>query len=110
MSFILPHGHIKLEQLMAVTQELATGSDRAVAIVGGALIETILTYALISRFHKNEKITDQLFRSTGALGSFSTKVDMSFLTGLCGPKAYRDLVTVKDIEKRLRTLIESGQL
>jgi hypothetical protein len=78
-------------------RELATGSDRAVAIVGGSIVETSLTDALKIHLHESKKITDELFRSTGAFGMFTTKVHLGFLIGLYGEAAHRDFIVIKDI-------------
>jgi len=60
-------------------RELATGSDRAVAIVGGSIVEMSLTDALKTHLHESKKITDELFRSAGAFGMFATKVHLGLL-------------------------------
>jgi hypothetical protein len=68
--------------------------------VAGTIVELTLTAALKAFLHPNEDITNELFRSTGALGVFATKIDLGFLTGLYGKDAHRDLVTMKDIRNR----------
>ena len=74
--------------------------DRSVAIIGGTIVEMTLTAALKAYLHPNTKITDDLFRTTGALGTFATKIDLGFLVGLYGEDAHRDLITTKEIRNR----------
>ena len=80
--------------------QLNTESDRSVAIIGGTIVELTLMAALKTFLHPNEKITKELFKTTGALGAFSTKIDLGFLIGLYGHEAHRDLITMKDIRNR----------
>lgn len=84
-------------KLFDVFQELQNGSDRAVAIVGGSIVEECLELALLAHLHRNKKITDQLFASSGAFGAFATKIHLGFLTGIYGPDAHKELSIVKDI-------------
>jgi hypothetical protein len=79
---------------------LNTESDRSVAIIGGTIVELTLIAALKAFLHPNEKITKELFKTTGALGAFATKIDLGLLVGLYGDEAHRDLVTMKDIRNR----------
>jgi hypothetical protein len=60
----------------------ATQSDRAAAIVAGSFLEEHLTTRIQLRMHKNAKITKALFRPSGPLGAFATKIDLGFLMGI----------------------------
>lgn len=86
--------------LWEVFKELQHGSDRAVAIVGGSIVERCLELALISHLHRNKKITDQLFRPSGAFGSFATKIHLGLLTGIYGSAGHKELAIVKDIRNK----------
>lgn len=88
------------EEISAVFSELHNGSDRASAIVGGAYVESELENALIRSMHKDETITKELFKFTGALGSFGAKIQVGKLTGLYGYEFYRDLETIKKIRNQ----------
>ena len=81
----------------AMDELIKTKSDRAIAIVGGSIIEQCLEAAILERFHHNKAIRDRIFNPSGALGSFSSKIDMGFLLGIYAAPAHRDLRTVKDI-------------
>jgi len=45
---------------------------------------------------------------TGALGAFSTKIDLGYLIGLYGSKAHRELITVKDIRNKFAHALDVG--
>ena len=55
---------------LLVLRDLAVMSDRAVAIVGGAIIEDRLTTALKASLHSDKKIDEAMFQPMGPLGTF----------------------------------------
>ena len=75
------------EALMDVYSEIESGSDRAAAIIAAAFVEDHLASAIKARFHPDEKLLNETFRSTGPLGSFSAKISFAFLIGLCSKEA-----------------------
>ena len=94
------------QHIQSAMRELATGSDRAVAIVGGSIVEMSLTDALKIHLHESEKITNELFRSTGAFGMLATKVHLGLLVGLYGEAAHSDLIVIKDIRNAFAHSLE----
>jgi hypothetical protein len=83
-------------------EQIEFDSDRAAGIVAGSIAETRLEQALLSRLRpadtpKLQDITQQLFRPSGALGPFSTKIDLAYLIRLLSDDAYKDLTNVKNI-------------
>jgi DNA-binding MltR family transcriptional regulator len=83
--------------LRAAFEDIENSSDRAAAIVAAAFLEDHLAIALKRHFHQDEKILNETFRSSGPLGSFSAKINMAFLVGLCSKEACKELHTIKDI-------------
>jgi DNA-binding MltR family transcriptional regulator len=79
-------------------REIEESHDRAAAVVAAAFVEDRLATALKARFHQDEAITGNLFRSSGPLGSFKAKIDLAYLVGLCSKEAHSDL----DIIRRIR--------
>jgi hypothetical protein len=77
--------------------DIDRSEDRAAAIVAAAFLEDHLAIALKTRLHQDEKILNDIFRSSGPLGSFSAKIDLAFLIGLCSREAHKELHTIKDI-------------
>jgi DNA-binding MltR family transcriptional regulator len=83
-------------------EQIEFDSDRAAGIVAGSIAETRLEQALRSRLRtadttKLKEIVQQLFRPSGALGSFSTKIDLGYLMRLLSDEAYKDLTCIKNI-------------
>ncbi len=80
-----------------VLKEIAQGSDRVTAIVGGALVEEILTRVLRTFLRPDEKLLDEAFKFSGPVGSFSAKINIGYLTGLYGELVRKDLHLVRKI-------------
>ncbi len=79
-------------------EQVEFDSDRAAGIVAGAIAERRLEEALRSRLRSDQpKISQNLFRPSGALGPFSTKIDLAYLLGALSDVAYKDLTNLKDI-------------
>jgi DNA-binding MltR family transcriptional regulator len=87
---------VSAEEQQAI-ETLNNESDRSAGIVAATIVERRLTTSLTAFLHQNDNITSQFFRTSGPLGSFSNKIDLALLTGLCGSEAHRDLATMKDI-------------
>ena len=75
-------GNLAANDSIEILRELETANHRAAAIVGGTLVEIALQQALTIFLHSNKKITDELFRSTGAFGAFSTKIHLGMLAAI----------------------------
>jgi hypothetical protein len=84
------------EELAAV-KDLDAVSDRAAAIVVATLVDLRLTLAIKSMLQQHEKIFDRMFRTSGPLGSFASKIDLALLMDLITQEAHRDLVNLKNI-------------
>lgn len=85
------------EAMMDAFSDIDQSGDRAAAIVAAAFLEDHLAIALKKRFQQDEKILNEIFRSSGPLGSFSAKINLAFLIGLCSQEACKELHTIKDI-------------
>ena len=87
-------------ELLDAMQDLQ-GSDRAVGIVGAALVEARLEEFLRRQFvypnSATRKRADNMLKPSQALGSFSVKIDLGVFLGLYGTEAWADLVRIKDI-------------
>jgi hypothetical protein len=79
-------------------EQIEFDSDRAAGLVAGAIAERRLEHVLRSRFRFADlNLSQQLFRPSGPLGSFSTKIDLAHLQGIISAEAYKDLVNIKNI-------------
>jgi DNA-binding MltR family transcriptional regulator len=83
--------------LLEAFRDIDEGDDRAIAIAAAAFLEDHLAIALKARFHQDEKILNDMFRSSGPLGSFAAKINMAFLIGLCSKETCKEMHTIKDI-------------
>jgi hypothetical protein len=88
-------------------EQVELDSDRAAGIVAGSIAERRLEQALRSLMRDDEPtISRQMFRPSGPLGPFSTKIDMAYLLGALSNDAYADLVNLKNIRNDLAHELE----
>lgn len=78
-------------------RDLVKSSDRSSAIVAAALLENRLQYAIITRMAQDETIINQLFHSSGPLGSFSAKIKLGYLIKMYSQQACAEMTCIKDI-------------
>ena len=78
-------------------EALTHDSDRAAAILACTLLEARLKRTIMSHLHKDEKITRDMFKVTGALGNFGTQVNLGFLIGIYAEPFRKELETIKEI-------------
>lgn len=89
-------------------QSLQNDSDRAVAIVGAALVETRLEQALKSHFQQDAALLEKMFGSSAPLGSFSAKIRLAFLMGLISKQFHKELENMKEIRNRFAHDLEAN--
>ena len=82
--------------------ELETGSDRVIAVVGGAIIDSSLTDVLkqdlsIDTSDFTREIQGLVFQPDGPLGNFGAKISMAYLLGYFTREAHNDLQNFKSI-------------
>ncbi len=79
-------------------EQIEFDSDRAAGIVAGSITERRLEDALRSIMRQDHpKIAQELFRPSGALGPFSTKIDLAYLLHVLSSDAYKDIANLKNI-------------
>ena len=72
-------------------------SARAYGIVLSAILENHLTAILRLLMRRESKIADELFRPTGPLGPFGTKIRLAYLMRVIDKDVYTDLTIVTKI-------------
>src|ERR1700738_4686041 len=87
------------------SQSWSLRQTRGGSIIAGTIVEDRLTKKLKENLRDDEAKDTQtslveMFRSTGPLGAFASKIRLGFLMRLYGTTAYKDLMTVKDIRNR----------
>lgn len=75
-------------------------SDRAVAIVGPAFLDTLVTELLVNFLVDDEKEVRRLMQPDGPLGTFGAKVAASYCLGLIGETIKSDLRLVAKVRNR----------
>jgi DNA-binding MltR family transcriptional regulator len=75
-------------------------SDRAVAIVGPAFLDTLITELLVNFLVDDEKEVQRLTQPDGHLGAFVAKVTACYCLGLIGETIKEDLRLVAKIRNR----------
>lgn len=83
-------------------------NDRAVAIVGPAFLDTLLTEMLVAFLVDDEKETLKLLQPEGPLGTFGAKVSMCYSLGLIGKIVRADLKLVAKIRNRFAHDVRAG--
>ncbi len=82
----------------SIMMEINSTADRAAAISAGSLLEEALERALKGFLRaENKDVVSNLFRPSGALGAFETKIHLGLVTGLFGPDLHRELSYIKKI-------------
>jgi DNA-binding MltR family transcriptional regulator len=66
-------------------------SDRGSVLMAAAFIEDKITILLETYMVQNSRIQKKIFEGNGALATFSSKIDISFLLGLIPKNIYNDL-------------------
>jgi DNA-binding MltR family transcriptional regulator len=72
-------------------------SHRGIAVVGAAIVENRLTAVLRAAMRQDESALQELFRSSGPLGTFGTKIRLAYLLRLIHEDLYNDLLIVTRI-------------
>lgn len=83
--------------ILEVLKELHEGSDRAAAVVGGALIEEILSRMLRDFLRGDKKELDEMFGISSPLGTFSAKIKAGYFLGRYDSVIRKDLDYVRKI-------------
>lgn len=93
----MPYEQETLAREMALIQELEQQSDRGAAIIGLAWLEESLHEALVSFMTDDKTARDRLFRQSGPLSTFSAKIDLARLLGMCTTTIASDLHILRGI-------------
>ncbi|WP_298623093.1 MltR family transcriptional regulator [uncultured Zoogloea sp.] len=102
---IVPDGLSRSELLFRIKEELAKESDRGCALVAAAYIENELS-ALLKRFFVRQAATatEALFEFNGPVGTFSSKIRVSFALGLISKETQQALDLLRKIRNEFAHL------
>ena len=93
--------HRPITDFSAIFRELQHENARVVAIVGGALLDNILTTAILARMRPiSSTMQEDLFEGYGPLSTFSAKADVGYALGLYEEDVRKDLRTLNRIRNK----------
>jgi DNA-binding MltR family transcriptional regulator len=94
-----PDGFLSIQiEWHRVIDELERESDRGVALIAAAYLDTALRIMLESSLAGGQTIADKLFNSPNApLGTFSSRIAMAYGLGHIGPKYFSALESIREI-------------
>ena len=88
---------LRLKEFIDFRASLIQESDRGSVLMAAAFIEDKLGSLLESYFIENKKVCKQLLNGNGALATFSSKIDLTFLLGLIPENIFNDLHILRKI-------------
>lgn len=86
-----------VKDLNSSFEEIFKQSDRAVAIVSGSVLETILQLMLKKFLISDKHLEKLLFNGFAPLSTFRAKIDTAFYLGLLNEQEHHDLKIIKRI-------------
>ncbi|HEC75281.1 MAG TPA: hypothetical protein ENI26_13070 [Methylophaga aminisulfidivorans] len=86
-----------LKRTETLISEIDTQSDRGAAIVGVAWVEEELEAAIASFLEDDAKALKRLLGRSGPLATFSAKIDLALLLGMCSKVIAGDLHRLREI-------------
>ncbi|MDG4894652.1 hypothetical protein P9272_13825 [Mesorhizobium sp. WSM4976] len=81
----------------AILQEIEAQTDRASALIAVAYLEQRLLAAIKSRTNRDDDLEGRLYKGSGALAAFSTKIDLAYLLGVIDQSARKTFHQIRDI-------------
>jgi DNA-binding MltR family transcriptional regulator len=79
---------------------------RAAAIMWPIIVERRVDNLFKIALRPDEKVFNELFRPSGALGNYGVKVQLAYLLGWIGEDIFKDLVTISKIRNRFAHCLE----
>ena len=86
-----------LQEVGEFHESLKQETDRGCALMIASFLDSKLEALLRSGFVDSTKIAGEILGISGPLGTFSARIDMSYLLGIVGPKIHRDLHLMRKI-------------
>ena len=77
--------------------EMHNAPDRVSAILGVAFVEEKLTEAIKSRLLNDKDAASKLFKPSGPIGAYASKVELGYLLGLYKKETRNDLLILGEI-------------
>lgn len=85
------------QEVMKFRSSLTNETDRGCALISASFLDHQLEKLIRSYLVNDNSILDNIFSNNGALGTFSSRIDIAYLLGLIGKKIHRDLHIIRKI-------------
>ncbi|WP_098743521.1 MltR family transcriptional regulator [Paenibacillus sp. EZ-K15] len=92
--------------LLKFRRSLTPESDRGCALLAVAFLDNLIQKLLQKYFIDNKQVVDNIFTGTGALSSFSSRIELAYLLGLISPDTRRDLNLLRKIRNEFAHSME----
>ncbi|WP_269686284.1 MltR family transcriptional regulator [Flavobacterium lacustre] len=87
----------RFPKIMEINRELQKESDRGCCLIASSLLDNELEQLLKCKLIGSKKHKDELFNFNGSIGTFSSKIKLSYSLGLICKEAFRDLEIIRKI-------------
>lgn len=84
-----------IAQAEGFLREFQAETDRGTTVVAASYLDDILASMLRQRFIEQSKIVDSFIESQGPLGTFSSRIDLTYCLGLIREDQYKDLTGIR---------------
>jgi len=105
-----PHWAEALDDLDDIKEYFDDSPDRGIAISLPAIVDNRLTSILKAIMLPDEKLLNELFQPSGALGNFKTKISLVYLLGIVNKEMYQDLSAINKIRNYFAHRLEIKRL
>jgi hypothetical protein len=86
-----------MDEVFEFRQSLSDETDRGCALMAAAYLDSELQKLLSKYCVNNPNVQKDIFGRSRSLSTFSSRIDMSYLLGLLGPNAHRDLHLIRKV-------------
>jgi len=90
----------QMREVMEFRISLTSETDRGSVLMAAAFLDDRLKLLLAARLINDRKLSRRAFEFNGPLGTFSSRIDFSYLLGLLPKNAQRDLHLVRSIRNK----------
>ncbi|MCC7699044.1 hypothetical protein [Janthinobacterium sp. EB271-G4-7A] len=90
----------QLQEIMDFRTSLTSETDRGSALMAAAFLDDRIKSLLAARLVDDKKLGRRVFEFNGPLGTFSSRIDFSYLLGLLPKNANRDLHLLRSIRNK----------
>ncbi len=90
----------RLPEVQAFRDSLDLETDRGCAIIAASYVDDQLAEMLKAHFVESKRLIKEVFSGSGALSTFSARIDMSFLSGHISKAVQRELHLIRGIRNK----------